>query len=79
MPQTISDFTIGCIFWTTIFCNHYISTHIINGYPNKITTIDNQWYLCKDIRQHIWDISTKIYCHNCQKTYQQMEIFLSVL
>ena len=33
----------------------------------KITTIDNQWYLCKDIRQHIWDMSTKIYCHNCQK------------
>ena len=33
----------------------------------KITTIDNKWYLCKDIRQHIWDMSNKLHCHNCQK------------
>lgn len=33
----------------------------------KITTVNEQWYLCQELRKHIWDMSNKIKCHNCHK------------
>ena len=33
----------------------------------KVTTIKEQWYLCNDIRKHIWDVSNRIQCHSCGK------------